>query len=57
MSDVNVVFIYSFFYFYSNGLILLHYNIMLGTHTEESSMDLNLIHKVFVTNNQGGNCF
>ena len=41
MSDVNVFLIYSFFYFYSNGLILLHYNIMLGTHTEENSMDLN----------------
>ena len=41
MSDVNVFLIYSFFYFYSNGFIVLHYNIMLGTHTEENSMDLN----------------
>ena len=38
---INVVLIYSFFYVYSNGFILLYYNIMLGTHTEESSMDLN----------------
>lgn len=41
MSDVNVFLIYSFFYFYSNGFILLHYKIMLGTHKEENSMDLN----------------
>ena len=41
MSEVNVFLIYSFFYFYSNGFIVLHYNIMLGTHTEENSMDLN----------------
>ena len=41
MSEVNVFLIYSFFYFYSNGFIVLHYNIMLGKHTEESSMDLN----------------
>ena len=38
---INVVLIYSFFYFYSNGFILLHYKIMLGTHKEENSMDLN----------------
>merc|ERR1712179_794831 len=39
-SDINAFILYCFFYFYSNGFILLQYNIMIGNNSEEESMDL-----------------
>ena len=40
MTDINTFLLYSFFYFYSNGFIVLHYNIMIGNNTEEGSLNL-----------------
>jgi len=40
LTDINTFLLYSFFYFYSNGFIVLHYNIMIGNNAEEGSLNL-----------------
>merc|ERR1711874_165082 len=37
---MGVFFIGGFFYFYSSGFMVVQYNIMLGRHTEQGSLDL-----------------
>jgi len=38
--NIDTFLLYCFFYFYSNGFIVLQYNIMIGNNSEEGSMDL-----------------
>ena len=40
MLGINMFLLCGFFYFYSNGFMVVQYNIMLGRHTEQGSMDL-----------------
>jgi len=40
LTVINQFLLYSFFYFYSNGFIVLHYNIMIGNNKEEDSLNL-----------------
>jgi len=40
LTVINQFLICSFFYFYSNGFIVLHYNIMIGNNKEENSLNL-----------------
>jgi len=40
LTVINQFLLYSFFYFYSNGFIVLHYNIMIGNNKEENSLNL-----------------
>merc|ERR1711879_862027 len=40
MLGINMFLICGFFYFYSNGFMVVQYNIMLGRHTEQGSLDL-----------------
>jgi len=37
---LNMFLLTGFFYFYSNGFMVVQYNIMLGRHTEQGSLDL-----------------
>ena len=40
MLGINIFLLCGFFYLYSNGFIVAQYNIMLGKHTEQGSLDL-----------------
>merc|ERR1712110_413824 len=40
MLGLNMFLLSGFFYFYSNGFMVVQYNIMLGRHTEQGSLDL-----------------
>merc|ERR1711879_1132619 len=40
MLGINMFLICGFFYFYSSGFMVVQYNIMLGRHTEQGSLDL-----------------
>jgi len=40
MLGINMFLLSGFFYFYSNGFMVVQYNIMLGRHTEQGSLDL-----------------
>jgi len=40
LTVINQFLLCSFFYFYSNGFIVLHYNIMIGNNKEEDSLNL-----------------
>ena len=40
MIESSTFLLFSFSYFYSNGFIVLHYNIMIGNNTEEGSLNL-----------------
>jgi len=40
LTGVNMFLLFGFFYFYSNGFMVVQYNIMLGRHTEQGSLDL-----------------
>jgi len=40
LTGINMFLLFGFFYFYSNGFMVVQYNIMLGRHTEQGSLDL-----------------